>query len=275
MRDPVSTPIANARMYAATPAVEAAWERLLSHVAEDAETPLAYLAYPAPQPLEPLWRRGDLGAVLMCGYPIALGLADIRPIAAPIPSADWAAGRAVYRTDLVVRADAPYASLEETFGGRIGWTARHSHSGFNAPRHHLLAHRTPDRSSLYAEAVGDLVTPRRVLDAVRDGTIDIGPLDSYWHLLMRRHAPELVAGIRVLDVTESAPMPAFVASAGIDPGAARALAGAFEAASHRPWFASLAQALCIEGFQAVEQADFARTLAFDRAAVEAGYSAPG
>lgn len=267
--------IANARMYAATPAVEAAWEHLLGHVAEDAGVPLAYLAYPAPQPLEPLWRRGDLGAVMMCGYPIALGLADIRPIAAPIPAADWAGGRAIYRTELIVRTEAPFARLEDTFGGRIGWTARHSHSGFNAPRHHLLPHRTEARPSLYASSVGDLVTPRRVLDGVRDGTIDVGPLDAYWHLLMRRHAPDLVSGIRVLDVTESAPMPAFVASADLEPDAAERLADAFVAARSRAWFAPLAEALRIEGFQAVGHADFERTLAFDRAARAAGYAEPG
>ena len=34
-------------------------------------------------------------------------------------------------------------TLEDTFGGRAGWTVEHSHSGFNAFRHHLLAYRTP------------------------------------------------------------------------------------------------------------------------------------
>lgn len=270
----MSVRIANARMYAATPAVEAAWQGLLAHVAGDAAVPLAYLPYPAPQPLEPLWRRGDLGAVLMCGYPIAMRLADIRPIAAPIPAAPFAGGEAVYRTEFVVRAEAPFRSLEDTFGGRIGWTAAHSHSGFNAPRHHLLRFRTPDRPTLYRDSIGDLVTPRRVLDAVLDGTIDVGPLDAYWHLLMRRHAPGLVAGLRIVDVTDAAPMPAFVASADLSADAALRLAQAFEAARTRPWFAEFGEALAIEGFAAVDHDSFARTLAFDRAAREAGYAAP-
>ncbi|WP_162244710.1 PhnD/SsuA/transferrin family substrate-binding protein [Aureimonas sp. Leaf454] len=268
------TPIANARMYAATPRIEATWETLLEHVAADAGVPLAYLRYPAPQPLEPLWRRADLGAVLMCGYPIALGLADIRPIAAPVPAASWAGGAAIYRTELVVRTDAPYERLEDTFGGRIGWTAAHSHSGFNAVRHHLLRHRTARRPHLYAQSVGDLVTPRRVLDAVLDGTIDIGPLDAYWHLLMRRHEPGLVSGIRVLDVTETAPMPAFVAAPALSSADRTKLAGAFADAAGRSWFPPIGEALAIEGFRTVGPADFQRTLAFDRAAVEAGYRVP-
>ena len=96
-------------MYAVTPPVEAAWRELLAAVARDAQVPLTYLPYPAPQPLEVLWSRPDLGAAFMCGYPIALGLAPVVPLAAPIPEADWAGGRALYRTDLIVRPMRPIA----------------------------------------------------------------------------------------------------------------------------------------------------------------------
>src|SRR5262245_17111305 len=136
-RSPVTDWVANARMYAVTPDVEGAWISLLEHVAHDAGVRLRYMPYPAPQPLEHLWSRPDLGAVFMCGYPIALRLAPVTPLAAPIPRASWADGRAVYRSDLIVREDAPYARLEDTFGARAGWTVAHSHSGFNAFRHHL------------------------------------------------------------------------------------------------------------------------------------------
>ena len=74
----------NARMYAVTPAVEAAWRALLEHVARDAQVELDYVAYPAPQPLEELWARADLGAVFMCGFPLALHLARVVPLAAPV-----------------------------------------------------------------------------------------------------------------------------------------------------------------------------------------------
>src|SRR5206468_2162780 len=126
--------IANARMYAVTPEAEIAWRELLARVGAEAGVALDYMPYPAPQPLEQLWARPDLGAVQMCGYPIALRLADVVPLAAPIPDAAWAEGRAVYRTDLIVRADAPYRTLPDTFAGKLGWTVEHSHSGFNALR---------------------------------------------------------------------------------------------------------------------------------------------
>jgi len=137
--------IMNARMYAVTPEVEAGWRTLLTHITAEAGVALTYVPYPAPQPLEALWSRPDLGCVLMCGFPIALKLASVIPIAAPIPRAVWAAGLAVYRSDLIVRQNAPYRTLSDTFGSRAGWTVEHSQSGFNAFRHHLLAFRTPER----------------------------------------------------------------------------------------------------------------------------------
>jgi len=264
----------NARMYAVTPAVEAAWRALLEHITREAEVALDYLPYPAPQPLETLWSRPDLGAVFMCGYPIALQLAPVVPIAAPIPRVNWAEGRAVYRTDLIVREDAAYRTLEDTFGGRAGWTVEHSHSGFNALRHHLLAYRTPQRPALYGEMVGNLVTARNVLDSVRAGRIDVGPLDAYWHLLMARHAPDLTDGVRVLSSTEVAPMPAFVAAASAPPDMIGRLRGAFLAARGQSWFAPLADPLLLEGFAEVSEESYAPLLQWERAAKAAGFDRP-
>ena len=266
--------IMNARMYSVTPTVEAAWRDLLEHVTAEAGIALTYQPYPAPQPLEHLWARPDLGCVFMCGYPIALRLTDVIPIAAPIPRAAWAAGRAVYRSDLIVRADSPFRTLEDTFGHRAGWTVRHSHSGFNAFRHHLLAHRTADRPKLYGEMVPDLITARAILDSVRDGRIDIGPLDAYWHLLIARHQPDLTEGLRTVASTDVAPIPAFVAAAGTPPAMIAALRAAFAAAATRPWFAPLADTLLLDGFTPVDQSDFAVTLAWDREAEAAGYPLP-
>ena len=266
--------IANARMYAVTPEVESLWRGLLARVAEEAEVALEYLPYPAPRPLEDLWSRPDLGAVLMCGYPIALQLAAVQPIAAPIPRAPWAAGRAVYRTDLIVREDAPHRQLEDTFGGRAGWTVAHSHSGFNAFRHHLLAYRTPQRKRLYREMVGNLVTARNVLDAVRERRIDVGPLDAYWHMLIARHAPKLCEGVRVLSSTALAPMPAFVAAADLPVAEVTRLRAAFTSAATKPWFAELADPLMLEGFAEATRAEFGPTLQWDDQARAAGYPEP-
>ncbi len=261
-------------MYAVTAQVESLWRGLLERVAAEADVALEYLPHPAPRPLEDLWKRADLGAVLMCGYPIALELADVQPIAAPIPRAPWAKGRAVYRTDLIVREDAPYERLEDTFGARAGWTVAHSHSGFNAFRHHLLAYRTAKRPHLYRETVGNLVTARNVLDAVRERRIDVGPLDAYWHLLIARHAPQLVAGVRVLASTVLAPMPAFVAARSVPGAEAARLRDALIGAARKPWFREFADPLLLEGFAEVRREAFDLALEWERQARAAGYAEP-
>lgn len=266
--------IMNARMYAVTPAVEAGWRAVLEHVTRAAGVELDYVPYPAPQPLETLWARPDLGCVFMCGYPVALRLADVVPIAAPVPRADWAAGRPVYRSDLIVREDSKFESLRDTFGGRAGWTVEHSHSGFNAFRHHLLGYRTTARPALYGEMVPNLVTARAILDAVREGRIDVGPLDAYWHLLTAKHNPALTAGVRVIESTATATLPSFVAGRGTPAPVVESLRRAFAAAAKQPWFAPLADELLLDGFAAVTVADYARTLEWDRAAKAAGYPLP-
>ncbi|HKC15959.1 MAG TPA: PhnD/SsuA/transferrin family substrate-binding protein [Steroidobacteraceae bacterium] len=266
--------ILNARMYAVTPAVEAGWCTLLEHITRSAGVHYPYVPYPAPQPLEQLWSRPDLGCVFMCGYAIALGLAPVTPIAAPIPRAGWSAGQAVYRSDLIVRSEAPYQRLEDSFGARAGWTVEHSHSGFNAFRHHLLAYRTRARPRLYGQMLGKLLTARAVLDSVREGRIDIGPLDAYWHLLAARHAPELTDGIRVLASTELAPIPALVTTADAPADLVARLRTAFIGAANQPWFAPLGELLRLDGFAAAESVQYAPLLAWDGEAKAAGYELP-
>ena len=249
----VMTFISSARMYAVSPEAEAVWASLIDHVAADADTSFAYLTYEAPRPLERLWRRPDVGCVQMCGYPIALRIADVVPLAAPVPA---------------------FKVLADTFSGTAGWTVEHSHSGFNALRHHLLPYRSGGRSRLYRRCVGGLVTARRVLESVADGTIDVGPLDAYWHLLARKYLPAMTEGIRVLESTATAPMPAFVAAPALPEETIHRLRDAFSAAHRRPWFDRFREALLIERFVPVTRRDFDQTLAWDRAARDAGYLVP-
>ena len=266
--------VSNARMYAVSPEAEAAWKDLIAHVAEDAGTSFAYVPYPAPQPLEELWRRNDIGCVQMCGYPIALNLADVVPLASPIPVASWAGDKALSRTDLIVRDDAPYRVLSDTFGGTVGWTVAHSQSGFNALRHHLLPYRSEDRPRLYRRSVGNLVTARRILESVADGSIDIGPLDAYWHMLARKYQPRLTETVRVLDATATVPMPAFVAVPEMPRLTVDRLREAFSVAHSRPWFAPFRESLLIQGFSTVTRGAYNRTLKWAQAADAAGYLEP-
>ncbi|HEV7265064.1 MAG TPA: PhnD/SsuA/transferrin family substrate-binding protein [Falsiroseomonas sp.] len=202
--------IACSRMYDVAPAAREAWHGIFARLVALSGIPLAPFIHQAPAPIEELWARPDMGCVFMCGWPWAMHPAPRPvPLAAPLPSPPGYGGKPVYLTDFVVREDAPYRWLPDAFGGRIGWTVAHSHSGCNAPRHHLLryAARFP-----FAGAVGPLVTPMAVAAAVREGRCEVGPMDGFAHDLLRRHAPEKVAGLRILESTDVAPIPFLVAA---------------------------------------------------------------
>jgi hypothetical protein len=93
-------------------------------------------------------------------------------------------------------------------------------------------------------------------------------------LLIAKHNPALTTGIRVLDSTAVATLPAFVTAVSTPASTISALRDAFASASRNPWFREYADTLLIEGFAAVDTADYARTLAWDREANAAGYAYP-
>lgn len=203
--------VANARMYSVAPAAAEAWRALFRHVAHVSGVPLEIVEHPFPAPVSDLWRRDDLALAFMCGWPWIRGGGRHLPVAAPVPSD---AGRAVYWSDLVVRADHPARTLAELGAARIGYTLLDSQSGFSALRHFL---RTRPEIPRFSHVVGPITTPRRVLEAVGEGRVDLAPVDSFAHALLRRHEPALAAGVRILARTEPTPIPLLVASPGADP----------------------------------------------------------
>ena len=242
-------------MPACTPspgAVQDDWRSLFAFVSRRSGVELTYVDHAAPAPLEALWARDDLGAVFMCGFPFASAAPRPTVVAAPIPSPPRYAGRPCYCTDLVVRADSRFERLSDTFEGRAGFTVDHSQSGFQALFRHLRGYDGDRPDRLFAHWVGPLVTPRRVVDAVLVGEIDVGPLDSYVHDLLRRHEPEIASRLRTVESTAMTPIPPLIASR---PVAARAVAQMREAlcgAGDDAELAPVLDRLLLSGFAAVE-----------------------
>jgi ABC-type phosphate/phosphonate transport system substrate-binding protein len=269
------TLIVNARMYAVTPAVRDAWRALFDWVGRHAGVRLNYIDHAAPAPLEQLWSRGDLGAAFMCAFPFATAATRPQLVAAPIPAPARYGGRPVYCTDFVVRADSGYSRLADTFGARIGWTVDHSQSGFNAVRHHLLQYRNDKSARLFAESVGPLVTPRRVIEALLAGTIDVGPLDSYVHDLLKRHEPRTTARLRTIEQTAMTPIPPLIASPQTPSDTVGRLQRCLMAAAIDPEPAAIVEALLLTGFARVEPHLYDSTQAQAAEAEAAGYAVPG
>jgi ABC-type phosphate/phosphonate transport system substrate-binding protein len=266
--------VANARMYAVTPRVREAWQALFDWVARTSAVPLEYIDYAAPAQLETLWAREDLGATFMCGFPFASAARKPGLIAAPIPSPSRYGGLPRYCTDFIVRADRPFARLSDTFGGRIGWTVGHSQSGYNAVRYHLLRYRREQSEPLFAQWVGPLITPRRVIEHVIDGKIDVGPLDSYVHDLLKRHEPETASRLRTVESTAMTPIPPLVVSPAVADDIVERLRGALMSGAIQTQLAATFDVLMITRFASVSPADYAVLLSQAHEADGGGIAGP-
>jgi ABC-type phosphate/phosphonate transport system substrate-binding protein len=266
--------VANARMYSVGPGAAAAWKELFEWVARESAVDLRVIDHAFPAPLADLWSRPDLGCAFMCGFPYKLSQHPPRPVVAPVPLGAAVPGKPVYATRLVVKAKSSFRSLEDTFGGRLGYTAEDSHSGYNALRHHLLPYWQQRGGKLYRESIGPLTTPRRVIEAVVGGDIDVGPLDSYALDLMQRHEPNLVKQIRVVATTDVAPIPFLVASRKCPNEVVAALQTALLQFGDVAVCADLRDRLCLQGFAPVAIADYDLMLRWDTEARAAGYAQP-
>jgi ABC-type phosphate/phosphonate transport system substrate-binding protein len=249
-------PIVNARMYSVTADGKADWQRVLRWALGRAELDWPIVDHDAPAPLAALWARADLGAVLMCGLPVARHRPERTLVVAPLPGGARYAGRPVYCTDIVVAADAPHPTIEETFGGVVGFTVADSMSGAVALREFLLPLRAARGRRLYRGAVGQLLNAQGVVAALAAGRIDVGPLDSYSHDLLRAYAPALAARVRTIASTAMRPIPPFVASAAIDAASLARLRGALLAASSASELAAPMARLQLAGFAAPDAADY-------------------
>jgi ABC-type phosphate/phosphonate transport system substrate-binding protein len=267
--------VANARMYSVDPAAASAWNELFEWLAQQSGVELRLINHGFPEQLSELWSRPDLGCAFMCGFPYVSAKNSLRAVAAPVPLGSPLPGRPVYATRLVVRADSSFRSLQETFGGRLGYTAEDSHSGYNALRHHLLPYRLQHGASLYRESIGPLDTPRRVIEAILADQIDVGPLDSYALDLMLRHDPALAGQIRVVATTDAAPIPFLVASPECSDEVVAALQTALLKFGDAAACADLKQRLCLQGFAPVVIEDYDVMLRWDAEARAAGYARPG
>jgi ABC-type phosphate/phosphonate transport system substrate-binding protein len=176
-------------------------------------------------------------------------------VAAPIPSPSRYEGRPLYFTDIVVRAGSAHRTLEDTFGGTVGYTLGDSMSGYVALRRHLLQFRASQKP-LYRKAIGGLLNPRQVIEALAAGKVDVGPLDSYYHDLLRRNDAAFAAQVRVVATTSAAPIPPLVATAPVSPAEIERLRAALRQSGAAPELRQQRETLLLRGFAVPAAADY-------------------
>jgi ABC-type phosphate/phosphonate transport system substrate-binding protein len=151
----------------------------------------------------------------------------------------------------------------------------HSQSGFNAVRHHLLQYRRDKSERLFSASVGPLVTPRRVIEAVLEGAIDVGPLDSYVHDLLKRHQPDTASKLRTIESTATTPIPPLIAAPATPADTVERLRRSLLAAAADPEAAAILDGLLLAGFARGDTTDYERFPAEALEAAAADYALPG
>ena len=237
--------LANARMYSVTPASAEAWRAVIGWATKTAGVPVEFIEHAPPKLLSDLWSRSDLGVVQMCGLPASLRTPSPIVLAAPQPSLPRYGGKAVYMSDLAVRADSKFQTLEDTFGGVAGYTLKDSQSGYFAFRSLLL---TKYPEAKYKKIVGGLLNARGIVQALMDGRIDVGPLDGYVFDLIRAGDPAFAAQVRVVAVTDPTPMPPLIATAALAPKEVQALRNSFSRVHEEKSMDQAREALLVERF---------------------------
>jgi ABC-type phosphate/phosphonate transport system substrate-binding protein len=219
-----------------------------------------------------LWRRDDLLLSQTCGYPYrVLDLADkVRLISTPMFEAEGCDGPR-YRSTIVVSAAAwarGATNLLACRGLRAACNGEDSHSGMNALRHAVAPYAQDGRFFASVSWTGSHIDS---LHALASGLADVAAIDCVTLALLRDADPDLLANVRMIGMTASAPGLPFIASRTLAEPQAAMLRDALDAAHAAD--AVRAQALRLRGFARLANHDYEEIEAMANAATAYGYPA--
>jgi len=246
-------------------ATDAWWAGLAGHLRAAGVTgvPASLQREPVPE-----WTDPDLLLGQACGYPLTHRLAG-RVSLVGTPCYDAPGCRGVrYASALVVAADAAARELADLRGGICAFNQRESHSGYNVLRR-MIAPLAGGRD--FFAGVLETGSHAAGIAAVADGRADLCAVDAVVHALLSRHAPDALAGTRVLGFSPAAPGLPLVAGPRVGPATVASMRDAIAAAIADPRLADVRAELRITGFVALEPSDYDEVTTMEREAVAMGY----
>jgi len=143
------------------------------------------------------WRELDSGRI------------DIA-VAAPILTDPRFGGKPLYSSEVIVKRDSPYHSLEDLRGARWAINESSSWSGY------WVTLRRIGSWDFFSEVV-EAGFHERALRMVASGTIDGAAIDSHVLAVALRNAPEVAELIRVVESLGPSPSQPVVVRSGLDP----------------------------------------------------------
>jgi len=144
--------------------------------------------------------RNDVNDIcFVCSLPYVhferMGIAPGVPVAAPVLQGDRYAGRPIYFSDVIVRADSALASFADLRGKSWAYNEPLSQSGYGISRHHLL---TLGETNGYFGRVVEAGFHEVAIRMVADGSVDAAAIDSQVLAIAMREDRRLADSIRVI-----------------------------------------------------------------------------
>jgi len=244
-------------MYDMNPAAVQAWWEGIAQALRAQGVAHVPRAASWPADLDAHWHAPRLLLSQTCGHPLATRLHDVVQVVGAFRYTAPGCSGILYRSELVVRDDAPGHRLEDFKGAVAAINDLQSHSGCHALRA-LVAPLAAPSASFFAREL-ESGSHRASLALLRSGRADIAAIDCISLAAIRCHAPEWVAGLRVIGSTAPSPGLPLITSAGTTLAELQALRRALASASASadPKLAKAREALFIDGFEAVPASTWA------------------
>jgi phosphonate transport system substrate-binding protein len=158
------------------------------------------------------WRElagGQIDLAFVCSPPLIWLKGAIEAIAAPVLTDPRFAARALYCSDVVVRSDSAFHSLEDLAGSRWAVNEPSSWSGY------WVVLQRVGRWNYFREVV-ETGFHQRSLRLVAAGEVDASAIDSQVLAMELRNDPSLAMGLRVVASLGPAPSQPVVVRSGLD-----------------------------------------------------------
>ena len=155
--------------------------------------------------------EADIG--FLCGLPYVELVREPHPpvelLAAPLLRGARYAGRPIYFSDVIVRADSPFRSFAGLRGSVWAFNDSDSHSGYNVTRHRLVS--MGETCGFFGRVV-EAGSHQRSIRMVCSGEIDAAAIDSLVLAVELRDHPALREQLKVIDTLGPAGIQPVVAS---------------------------------------------------------------
>lgn len=214
------------------------------------------------------WLRPDLVFGQTCGYPYVSELKGrVRLVATPVFR--YSGGKGARRTSfIVVREDDPALDIADLVGKRASINDWLSNSGMNLLRIAVAPHAKDGRFFSSVMVSGGHMSS---IAAIREDRADTAAIDSITWGLHARHAPETIAGIKIIGETPMGPGLPYITRLSASDADVVALREALADVIADPLNVEALDVLGLTGIEVFSDAEYAELEAFDAEARRLGY----